>query len=293
MILKTMLAAFATVLVLSSAAFAMPGTPNAFYGSATINGQAAPDGAAVDARINGAIVASTTVSGGKYGYDPAFYVADPNNTICSPKCPTISLFVNGVDSGKTSTFCNGCVTGLDLSITQATPAPVSSSGSSSSGGGGGGGGAPVVTCTINGICDSWETHDACPSDCPISTTTTTGIASASAAGTCTEAWTCGDWSSCADGLQKRTCTDSNNCGTDGSKPMESQPCSTDYTTPVNPFSGFISGMASAFGGSAMLATGVLGLAVLAAVLLVLFIFLKKRKQKPRKGKPGKGMPKRK
>jgi len=284
---KTMLAAFATLLVLTSAAFAYPGTPNAFYGSVTINGQPAPDGAAVDARINGAVVASTTVSGGKYGYDPAFYVADPNNTMPGR---TISLFVNGVDSGKSSAFCNGCVTNLDLSITQQVSAPAPPAPSGGGGGGGGGGGAPVVVCEMDGVCHPGETHDICPSDCPLTTTTTAGAASTSVAGTCTEAWTCGDWGRCANGVQQRTCADSNSCGTDGYKPMESQPCSTDYTTPSNPFSGLLSGMASAFGGSTMLAGGVLGLAVIAAVLLALFVFLKRRKQKPRKSKPTKGKP---
>jgi len=42
---------------------------------------------------------------------------------------------------------------------------------------------------------------------------------------CTESWSCGVWSACASGLQTRTCTDSNNCGTTTNKPSESQTCS--------------------------------------------------------------------
>lgn len=42
--------------------------------------------------------------------------------------------------------------------------------------------------------------------------------------TCTESWTCGNWSTCANGQQTRTCTDANSCGTTTNKPIESQSC---------------------------------------------------------------------
>ena len=45
-------------------------------------------------------------------------------------------------------------------------------------------------------------------------------------GTCTESWTCTDWSSCSGKIQTRTCTDNNNCGTDDDKPDESKSCSS-------------------------------------------------------------------
>ncbi|MFH0929164.1 MAG: PGF-pre-PGF domain-containing protein [Candidatus Aenigmatarchaeota archaeon] len=41
---------------------------------------------------------------------------------------------------------------------------------------------------------------------------------------CAEAWSCTDWSECANDLQTRTCTDTNACGTTDSKPVENQPC---------------------------------------------------------------------
>jgi len=58
-----------------------------------------------------------------------------------------------------------------------------------------------------------------------------------AAVTCTESWTCGDWSACANSQQTRTCTDANSCGTTTSKPSESQSCTvnkgeTTVTAPV-------------------------------------------------------------
>lgn len=42
---------------------------------------------------------------------------------------------------------------------------------------------------------------------------------------CTTNWTCGNWTSCSGGTQTRTCTDSNSCGTNSSKPATSQSCS--------------------------------------------------------------------
>jgi PGF-pre-PGF domain-containing protein len=41
---------------------------------------------------------------------------------------------------------------------------------------------------------------------------------------CQESWTCGDWSSCVNNLQTRTCTDENACGTTNDKPATSQSC---------------------------------------------------------------------
>lgn len=42
---------------------------------------------------------------------------------------------------------------------------------------------------------------------------------------CTESWSCTSWSTCSSsGIQTRTCTDSNSCGTELGKPAESQGC---------------------------------------------------------------------
>jgi PGF-pre-PGF domain-containing protein len=45
-----------------------------------------------------------------------------------------------------------------------------------------------------------------------------------AAITCTEGWSCTDWSVCSNNQQTRTCTDANACGTTVNKPVESQGC---------------------------------------------------------------------
>lgn len=42
--------------------------------------------------------------------------------------------------------------------------------------------------------------------------------------TCTEDWSCTEWSSCVGGYKTRTCTDSNNCGAIVNKPAESKSC---------------------------------------------------------------------
>jgi len=41
---------------------------------------------------------------------------------------------------------------------------------------------------------------------------------------CTEAWSCTAWSSCSSGSQARTCNDINRCGTNATKPAETQSC---------------------------------------------------------------------
>ncbi len=41
---------------------------------------------------------------------------------------------------------------------------------------------------------------------------------------CTPNWTCGAWSNCANGIQMRVCSDSNNCNINTGKPAESQSC---------------------------------------------------------------------
>jgi hypothetical protein len=44
--------------------------------------------------------------------------------------------------------------------------------------------------------------------------------------TCTESWSCSDWSSCVNSIQTRSCEDLNNCGTTFDKPSESRSCTT-------------------------------------------------------------------
>lgn len=203
-----------SAIMLGSAAFAAPGVPHQFFGSVAINGAPAPDGTTVSAKIGGTVVSSTETTGGKYGYSPdIFYVDDPNqNRIGS----TIRFFVNDVDTGATAYYSNGKSTQLDLSVTIASPNSGSNSagtsGSSTSGSSGGGGGSS--SSVINTPADNPVTSNNAGST---NTATTPG-------GPCEERWTCGEWSACTDGVQKRSCTDANKCGTIDDLPLTSQPC---------------------------------------------------------------------
>lgn len=41
---------------------------------------------------------------------------------------------------------------------------------------------------------------------------------------CNPNWQCGDWNTCTNSFQTRSCTDTNNCNTETGQPVESQPC---------------------------------------------------------------------
>jgi hypothetical protein len=192
--LKILFTTTMLLVLFSGLVLAIPGIPHAFKGSVTVNGAPAPDGTTVTAKINGIEVASTTTSGGTYGYPAGtFYVSDPQNTRSGD---TVNFFVNGVDTGESAIFCNGCITELDLSATIET--------GDGDGNGGNGGGKK----TTGGGTITTETPEEQEEE-PVE---------------CVEKWVCTDWSACVDGLQTRTCTDENSCGTEEDKPLETQPC---------------------------------------------------------------------
>ena len=58
---------------------------------------------------------------------------------------------------------------------------------------------------------------------------------------CTEDWTCTAFGDCVNGLQTRTCTDRNNCGTTVQKPSESQSCANDCSSQNNNCQNFCDG----------------------------------------------------
>lgn len=60
-----------------------------------------------------------------------------------------------------------------------------------------------------------------------------GTSSGGGSYTCTPKWSCTEWSACPpDGIQTRSCTDSNGCGTSSGKPEETQSCT--YMPPYQP-----------------------------------------------------------
>jgi hypothetical protein len=102
----------------SSFAQAAPGIPHVFFGSVFVNDQPAPDGTLVEARINGVTFANTTTHNGMYGYGynnrpGTFYVEDTDSSM---EGSVVKLFVDGIDTGKSEIFCNGCLNSCDTHI---------------------------------------------------------------------------------------------------------------------------------------------------------------------------------
>jgi len=191
------------LLMFTSITFAIPGIPHQFYGDVKINGNPAPDGTQIVAKIGNNVVGTTTTLNGKYGYAPnVFLIADPNGDYTGK---TIYFYVNN-KLAITYPFQNGGNTKLDLSIT--TSEGGGTSGGTGGGGttGGGGGGVTIETHEETNITQETEMQ-------------TQGNESQ-----CIEKWVCTPWSECKNGVQTRTCTEVNNCGTDIHKPFETQPC---------------------------------------------------------------------
>lgn len=178
------------LLVLNSVVFAVPGIPNRVYGTVSfIDGQA-PDGSIVEAKIDGATVASTATHNGIYGYIPnVFDINDPNNNLAGKQ---ISFFVNGIDTGKTATFTNGKASELNL----------------------------VVNEYVNKNKKINEQVTSTPSASTGWSITQTSTSNKS----CTSSWYCSDWSSCSDDFQTRKCVDINYCAIPTSKPVLTQDC---------------------------------------------------------------------
>ncbi|MBU4451876.1 MAG: hypothetical protein KJ851_03690 [Nanoarchaeota archaeon] len=85
-------------------------------------------------------------------------------------------------------------------------------GSGSSGSGGSSGGSIQTTSTNN-------TKIIPPTNNSVSSSSLT-----TSSGLCNERWTCNAWSECTGGIQKRSCTDANKCGSIEDLPLTTQPC---------------------------------------------------------------------
>ena len=92
--------------------------------------------------------------------------------------------------------------------------------------------SPGATCTIQvkfqpSSCGEWGpcTNGIQTRTCPDSNNCGTTTESQSCQ-TCTENWQCSDWSTCVGGTKTKTCNDLNNCGTNNTKPSLSQSCQT-------------------------------------------------------------------
>lgn len=137
------------MVILVGTVSAAPGLPDSFYGSVYLNGNPAPVGTVVLAKINGETRGEiTTTVTGLYGdsgnFDPKLNVAATEAEAAAGNT-TITFFVGGVQAFQTVPFKSGGGAKLDLIAnerafaTGTTVPPVSSSGSSSVSSSGGSG----------------------------------------------------------------------------------------------------------------------------------------------------------
>ena len=203
--------ALIVIILVTAIVSAQYGIPNQFWGTVTDNnGNQAPDGVLITAKIDGKDVAATTTKSGNYGYEPIFYIQDPNKNRDGKK---IEFFINSVKVAE-ATFKNGATEELNLitsenfgvSLPSNTGGNTGSSGGGSGGGGGGssGGGGVIIKKPTP------ET-------------------------TCVPSWECSDWLDCIGTVQKRVCADVNSCGTNEDKPEEERSCESKELRESKPF----------------------------------------------------------
>lgn len=177
----------------------LPSLPCSFYGNLTINDEDASIGTVVIAKVDGEEVGSiTTTEIGKYGGPGAL---DQKLVVNEPTSggDLIIFYINGVEADQTATWISGEIYNLDLSVNISGgepqnppqgPSPSPSPGGGTGGGGGGGGGGSTPSNNEE----------------------------------CNPQWSCTLWKQCENGIQTRTCSDFNNCGTNEGKPLEEREC---------------------------------------------------------------------
>jgi PGF-pre-PGF domain-containing protein len=132
--------------------------PPGYYGSVTVNGQQAPPGTTIIAKIGGEVRGSITTSvSGLYGDNPGpskLWLTGYDNEL-SPIPATVTFYVNDIASQQTSTLTGArTINKVDLSFI--IPSGGGPGGTSNGGGGGGG----VVSAEPFENIDFVETRDA-------------------------------------------------------------------------------------------------------------------------------------
>lgn len=198
--------------------YAEPSTPlfpMLFNGTVSIDGNPAPIGMEIVAKIEGVEKGNLTTSEvGKYGDfgGPGPELVVSGNATDTGK--TINFFIKTfqseyISADENSTFVSDKKEELNLTF------------------------PPFCG---DSYCNNGESCSSCSHDCgscPAPAPTGGGYTGGGGGYTCTENWSCTDWSDCSpEGLQTSTCTDSSNCGSNIGKPPEEQSCI--YTPPQLP-----------------------------------------------------------
>ncbi|MBD3164254.1 hypothetical protein GF323_03575 [Candidatus Woesearchaeota archaeon] len=209
--MKQIMIGMLIALVASAAAIAQGDYPgHAFWGEVLVNGNSAPDNLLIIAMIDGNNVSFGYTDSGVYGQKPAdkFYVPNPGSS-----GKTIEFYVGGIKAAE-HPFIAASGTELDLSVD-----------------------GDLSICGDN-TCSAGETCSTCPEDCgscPNQQSPPSGGGGSPSGGggssisftqsdECTPEWECTSWLECNNGVQKRVCTDKNECGDDTGKPAETRDC---------------------------------------------------------------------
>ena len=213
------ISSFLLMLILADIALAIPAMPNQFYGAVMYNGGPTPDGMKISAKIDGIEMASALTTGGQY----SLIVKDQESRFSGK---VVYFFADGVDTGKSAVFCNGCVTRADLSVIVQVPAAQSTSSGSGGGGSRSSGASPVSTIPVKTAEEKNASEPITVSSVVSREVPEENVSGSSlVASACVEKWVCTVWNGCENNIRKRKCADKNECGTTESKPFESEPCS--------------------------------------------------------------------
>lgn len=144
-----------------------PSLPHQFFGSVNFTNGAAPNGLAVEARINGAVVGNSVTANGKYGHNPNLLFALDNQGVHAGK--TVEFYVDGIKANETAVFVNGNSSQVNLTIVSSLPTTptgggggggTSGGGGGSTSGGGGGGGVTISSTSVSPLSAAAQKVDA-------------------------------------------------------------------------------------------------------------------------------------
>ncbi len=204
MVMKAFLGTISVLfgLLLVSGVYAVPLFSTEFYGTATVGGNPVKAGYIITAIINdtekgSVIVEEDGIYGGAGGTEPKLIV-NPGET-----GDTIIFSLNGHQATETAIF-DSEIHNLNLTF---------------------------PSFCGDGYCNNDESCSSCSEDCGACPPSGSETPPSGGSGgfvpppeTCTEDWSCTEWSMCVNGEQTRTCTDANACGTTENKPAETQEC---------------------------------------------------------------------